>query len=772
MPETLKLSITDLVRLSCQSGDLISAGPAGPSALQGQRAHQKLQARKTAQQQSEVKLEASVERQGYSVRLGGRIDLLDEQSEPQQLIEIKSCLAPPDKLPQSQTDMHWAQLKLYGYCKLLNEPDLTRLDLSLHWINIHSDELTEETQTHERAALEQFSLAALDRYLKLHDQVQQHRLKAIATAQALAFPFDNFRSGQREMAAAVYRCIRDKERLLSEAPTGIGKTISTLFPAIKALGEGHTQQIFYLTAKNSGRQAADDTLEHMRSQGLHLSSVQLSAKQQLCHCSNGSCERDEEGHCPLTLGFFDRLPAAREQLIQRMHIDSKALDEAAHQHQLCPFELSLQLIPWVDVVICDYNYVFDPLVRLSLITENARQITLLVDEAHNLIDRARSMYSADLSRRESRIAAKAADSSPALAKQFTALARALKRISHDQKTTVALDEPPLSISRAVAKAVQEFSVALEGKPLPAELSDWFKTLYRYTVIDELFGAHHRALMSCETDDQLLRLACLNATDRLAQSFKAFHSVVCFSATLSPPDVYRSNLGLADSSKQQRLASPFLPQQLACILCDDIDTRFAARERSTPALISVIAQLYQARPGNYLVFFPSYAYLRNVLEAFVVAHPDIATRAQARNSDPDERQAFRDTFSAAGRCVGFAILGGIYSEGVDFVGDSLLGAVIAGTGLSAVSTEQRLVQADYEQQGLDGFDHAFKYPGMTRVLQAAGRVIRSESDRGVIILADRRFRQMFYRELMPPLWNMQAVHNHADISTKLDLFWNE
>ncbi|MGB0867132.1 MAG: helicase C-terminal domain-containing protein [Granulosicoccaceae bacterium] len=770
MTKTVKLSITELVRLACASGDLINTGPAGPTALQGQRAHKKLQENRPEQQQAEVKIEANFGFDGWDICLGGRVDLLDQSSTPPHLIEIKSCLAPPHKLPQSSHDQHWAQLYFYGYCHLLKHPKLSDIRLSLHWIEINQDKLTEESRELQRAELADFCEQALQRYLQLHALVQNHRQKALASAAKLEFPFDAFRPSQRNMSTAVYRCIRDRGRLISEAPTGIGKTISTLFPAIKAYGEGHSKRIFYLTAKNSGRQAADQAINQLRKSGLQICSVQLSAKQQLCHCSNGSCERTEEGHCPLTLGFFDRLPEAREELIQLRHIDTAALDAAAFKYQLCPFELSLQLIQWMDVVICDYNYVFDPLVRLTQVVENSKDISLLIDEAHNLVDRARSMYSADLSRVASLAAQKVAKPQPALAKSFASVGRAIKKATEDAESTVAEQLPPVALSRAVTKSLSAFNEALDGKPLSPELGEWFKSLYRYSVIDELFGEHHRALCSQHDKDRRVRLACLNATDKLQASFKNFHSVVCFSATLSPSRVYQTDLGLPQECLHQQLPSPFKPSQLGCFLCGDIDTRFAAREHSTPTLISIIEQVYRANPGNYLVFFPSYAYLDKTLASFTLAHGDIPVVAQGRTSDPEEREAFRQQFAQAGRLLGFAILGGVYSEGVDFVGDSLLGAIIVGTGLAAVSTEQKLIQNDYEQQGLDGFDYAFKYPGMTRVLQAAGRVIRSENDKGIVVLADRRFKQAFYRDLMPRLWHVQHIDNHRTLTNELNNFW--
>lgn len=775
MTETVQLSITELVRLACASGDLIHTGPAGPTAQQGQRAHKRHQARQPPHWQAEVAIQAEVELDGWRVQLGGRVDLMDTDAEPPELVEIKSCLAPPDLLPDSSRDQHWAQLFFYGYCHLLLHPELEHIALGLHWVNIGDDALTREERRPARDEVLAFCEQALRRYLRLHALAQRHREAALASAQTLAFPFGEFRSGQRTMATATYRCIRDGGRLLSEAPTGIGKTISVLFPAAKAFAEGHCEQVFFLTAKNSGRQAADRTLRALRDSGLDWCSVQLSAKKQLCHCSNGSCERNAEGYCPLTLGFFDRLPAAREELIGLRHIDTAALDAAAHRHQLCPFELSLQMIQWADLVICDYNYLFDPLVRLPRVLERSARVTLLIDEAHNLVDRARAMYSADLTLSASRLASRQAQE-PLLARRFDALARTLARAIAPLERTEVLEHSPETIGRAVERCLESFGEQLERKPLQAELGEWFKTLFRYKTIDELFAKHHRTLLhppgTDAADDAGARLACLNATDKLVASMASFQSVVAFSATLSPAPVYRRELGLPEDCLQQRLPSPFAPEQLGCFVCADIDTRWALRQRSEPALIRVIEQVYRARPGNYLVFFPSYRYLEDTLAAFTAAHPDIPTLAQGRDADPSERERFRQHFEQAGELLGFAILGGIYSEGVDFVGESLLGAIVVGTGLAATSTENRLIQGDYEEQGLDGFEYAFTFPGMTRVLQAAGRVIRSEHDKGIVVLADRRFTQALYRDLMPPHWRPHLLRQHALLGTELQQFWRE
>ena len=785
---TLKVSVRKLVEFSCRHGDLVHDGIAGPTAQEGQIAHKQLQAIRGEDEDAEVKVSANISMGGSILQVSGRVDLIAQQKDNPSIGEIKSCYAQADKIPQSNRDLHWAQLKIYGYCVLTDKQcTAQQVSLRLIWININTNETTVETAVYTIAELTDFAHAAAKRYIDWMTVVRLQQKKIAKSASALTFPHTQYRKGQREMAAGVYVSTRDKGTILCEAPTGIGKTISTLFPAAKAIGEGLIDSVVYLTAKTSGRQSANQALQQLASHGLFVSSITITAKKTTCHCTNGTCERDDNGRCPLTIGFFDRLPEARQALIGSGVISPQDIDNAAHQYQLCPFELTLQMLPWVTVAICDYNYVFDPLVRLTHFTERSRRRLLLVDEAHNLIDRARSMYSAKLNKHQLKDAAtESAVSSPYLAKAFKRLAGSIDRYAKQTEDAEFSEPTPVNaITRSVRHCVDALTTTVENQlPLTEVQADAAKELYRYLVIEDLFGDHHRAITTTHiakklkgqksrnkgTGQVIHQLQCLNATSMLHSSFKQFRAAVTFSATLRPQHFYRESLGLPDNTACVSLPSPFDPSQQGTYICNWINTRYNAREQSIKPIVDMVYSTCQTKPGNYQVYFPSYAFMEAVYSEFVRQYPDVPSIVQKRSSSDDDRAEYLNAFETTQHTVGFAILGGIYGEGIDYVGDKLIGTIIVGTGLASPSLQQKLIEEDYTQQGLNAFDYGSRYPGFTRVLQTAGRVIRSENDTGIVILADQRFSDPFYRQLYPEHWNITTCKTPADLQQSLNVFW--
>jgi DNA excision repair protein ERCC-2 len=846
MTRKLTLSVRDLVAFACRSGDL-AAGPRGPSSTEGIRAHQRWQRKRGASYRAEVTVKAtftvsSIDQpilDDYEVTLQGRIDLLCETGPLPLVEEIKSCYFAPEHLPEAQKALHWAQLNVYGYLYLHNRqlaadalaagdqkvspgkrlspaetvssgkqaslddqllPDsntvpgddasATQLTLCMTWYSIPQDRGYEEKRSANLAELQQFTNEALQRYVDWQQQVDAQQRASQMTAQALAFPFPAFRAGQRAMAAQIYRTLRDRNALLCEAPTGIGKTISALFPAIKALGQDHLDQILYLTAKNSGRQTATQTLVAMTEQGLDISYLVIQAKKHACHCSNGSCSRDEQGVCPRCPGFFDRLPEARKALLQKRHMDSATIDAIAHQYQLCPFELSLQMLPWSTVVICDYNYAFDPLVALSGFRDKRLRCAVLVDEAHNLIDRSRQMYSARLERHQLRRCASLGESAhPALARGLKAIDRALGRwhqqctknsrllagAARGQQEAYVNHELPVTVVKAVQRFAEiQASQPADSPPYPVELADYLRDIHRFNTIADRFEVHHRTLSrqrpQGRTSNIELDLQCLNASAYLADSYQDFHAIALFSATLRPLDFYRRALGLDQQCASLALPSPFLPEQQATLVCSDIDTRYRQREQAIPGIVELIECVFSSKPGNYLLFFASYRFMVQVADAVTERYPALDILVQQRQADEPLRASFLASFSAHSKTLGFAIMGGVFGEGVDYLGDKLIGAMVVGTGLPGIDTKQELIRQDYQDSGLNGFDFAYRFPGLSRVLQAAGRVIRSESDRGVVVLVDQRFATPAYRKLMPAHWQLQYCDGPASVTTTLRAFW--
>ncbi|MCK7598165.1 ATP-dependent DNA helicase [Microbulbifer sp. CAU 1566] len=804
----LEVSVGELVAFACRSGDLVAEVSGGPTALEGIRAHQRLQKKRPKGSEAEYRLQVELEQDGQTVVLNGRVDILHPQSDlhrPVQLDEIKTTYVPPQKLAESARGLHWAQLKVYGFCYGLQQ----QFDgddcvvLQMLWHNLKEKKTYPESREFLWRELESFARGALTEYLQWHRRWQNHRQRVRNSARDLEFPFAEYRTGQRTLAVGAYRCLRDGGELVAEAPTGIGKTVSTLFPAIKALGETPLDQLVYLTAKNSGRQVVRETAARLHTQGLTLSVLELQARDKTCACSLGLCSRDDEGICPRTRGFFDRLPEARLSLLGRPLLTPEVIAEVADRLQLCPFELSLQMLPWADLVVCDFNYVFDPLVQMQSLRDARRQRALLIDEAHNLSDRARGMFSAKLTRSDSRRAAAACKGShPTLQRAIQSLVRALDRwvvdlqesgqdsglgaaqARNEEKSGLWItsldDGAPQAVSAEVQKLLLVVSQLREQSQSPPEaIADWLKAVFRYQAVEQLAAEQHRCITRMQKSanpesrwrEQEVELLCLNAADYLQQAYKQFHGVIAFSATLRPPGYTYQQLGLQADSPYLSLPSPFDAGQMGLFLCPFVDTRYRARDQASDALVDMIARTFRSRPGNYLVFFPSYRFLQQVADRFAVQFPEIALVQQTSGSSDQQRSAFLQHFQDGHRSLGFAIMGGIFGEGVDYVGEQLVGTIVVGVGLPQVNEEQELLRAAWDRRGENGFDIAYRYPGLTRVLQTAGRVIRTETDRGVVILADYRFADPFYRALYPQHWHPQTCDNGDTLSTALDRFWH-
>lgn len=786
----LKVSVTALADFSCRVGDLELSGAIGPTAKQGMKAHQRIQSQRTTD--SEVRLSTDLTIQDVFVTLSGRVDLLDASNH--RISEIKTTLVPADRLSPSKLALQWAQITLYGYCYVKNlqekgndllEPGV---ELELIHANIRAETETSSTQYKTASELEAFSVDALVRYVEWHKILWAWQERTRASASALNFPYPHYRDGQRDMAAAIFRSTRDGESLLCEAPTGTGKTLSSLFPVVKAIGEGCVKHAVYLTAKTSGRETAMGAVRTLEKAGLEITSVMLRSKAPTCFCSNGRCERDEQNTCPMTIGFFDRLPAAREEAIAKGVIDGECLDDIAWQHQICPFEFALQLLPWVSLSVADFNYVFDPLVRIGRFSESRRDTALLVDEAHNLVDRARGMHSGTLNRFELLQAHKLiVRSHPILAKKIKTLTNGLLRIGQSgldspaqnnsrRNEAISVDaEVPKKLVQKASDVVSAYTEATDqSPPLPESLFEIFKMACRFIAIAEIYNDQHRTVIQVEQSKKqtqvIVNLKCLDAARYLQPQYKIFKSTVVFSATLRPAPFYRDALGLHEDTQQLVLGSPFSTDQVKHNVVGYINTRYQHRKASTPELVSLLASLVKAKPGNYMVFFPSYAYLEQVLSEFSKVYPQIETWQQSRDADIEERARLLAELAAPGTRLGFAIMGGVFGEGVDYVGDLLIGVALVGVGLPGIGVEQDLIAECYKAQGLDGFDYAYRYPGFTKVLQTAGRVIRNETDRGVVLLVDDRFNQSFYKNLYPAHWCVESSNSIEEVEQSMKLFW--
>ena len=767
MADKLKLGVRELVEFCCRDGDLGYDDAPGIRALDGLQTHQKIQRRYRDTAEAEVALKWLRKIDGCEIELGGRLDLLFAAESPPRIEEIKTvhALSPGDDLQS----LPWAQLKCYGAAYAC-ENGLDEISLSLNRVNLFSREEHRQVEIHKRDELEAFVDDILRQYLRWHELVRSRQQQVRAQAREMTFPFDEFRQQQRFFAAEVYRAVVRQQRLTVEAPTGSGKTISTLFPALKAIGEDQCDQVIYLSAKVSGQQQAVDALERMQTE---LSYVVIQAKARSCPCNTDENEIDDDGRCLRCIGFFRRLQPAREKLLELRRLDVARIQAVAAEFELCPFELTLQMLPWVEAVICDFNYVFDPLVQLSYFQTSPRRKLLLIDELHNLVDRARGMYSASLSRRQIKRALSAGNSR-GIDDALKAMQRALDRDLRSQEPDVLVAEGvPSDLLRASQRFGEKIGFDIFGnKRIARETLDFSKEVFRFQSIAQLFSSHHRALASKPLHCREMRLLCLNAFEYLRQCYPLFQAVCGFSATLSPANYFSRALGLERDCKNLSLDSSFPPENLGVCLCDYIDTRYNRREAYIESICESIAACYRARPGNYLVFFSSYHFMQQVHECFVAGFAAIRTRLQQRDFDEAEQRDFLAGFFESDRCMGFAIMGGRFAEGIDYRGNALIGAIVVGVGLPQANLEQQLIQQDFESLELDGFDYAFRYPGLIRVMQSAGRVIRGESDRGVVVLLERRFRQPGYARFLPRHWRPRYCNSVETLEQSLAAFWHD
>ncbi len=612
--------------------------------------------------------------------------------------------------------------------------------------------------------------------------------RAPAIAQA-RFPYGEVREGQRELMETVYTTIRRHGRMYACAPTGIGKTIATLYPALRAFGEGHCEKIFYLTPKNTTGIAAADALRRLAEHGIPVRGVILTAKEAICP-RNMVCRRHET--CGLSPVAAEREDDAARALLacENPAVTAADITEVALQYRVCPYELSLRYSQYCDVVICDYNYLFDPRVALKRYFVRGGNYTFLVDEAHNLVERTREIWTKTLTTRDMQKLAEAASGIPALREA----AETFRRVMTDVVSTAteselredaeghvtgfwATEELPHEYYMGLCRLVYVFEDILSARP-PQELADRLKPIYYALrdILDRLgdYDEHFMTFMRRDGDNMQIRSVCLDPEGVVNDRLACGGSAVLFSATLSPLEYYREILGGRRGDTVLEVPSPFDPANLSVAVMDKISTRFLEREDTVKSVVRAILTCVKAKPGNYMVFCPSYHYMMCLYEAVHTAVPKLDLLVQKKDMTREEREAFLAAFDADAKraLVGFCVTGGIYSEGVDLVGKRLIGAIIVGVGLPSPSDEREAIRAYFDEKTEEGRAFAYVYPGMNRVLQAAGRVIRTAEDRGVILLIDDRFASPEYRPLIPAHWQgLKYIGDHASLAKLLERFWH-
>lgn len=772
---TISSSVRDLVEFVLRAGDLGGSGGfmRQNRALEGTRGHQSLQRQRPLGYQAEVRVSWLTETPEFILELQGRIDGVWIQAPSVLIEEIKTVDGPWSGSPDP---LHWAQAKIYAHL-YLSQNRFEECTIQLTYLELDSGHVASFRESCTASILAEFFQRVLSQYLDwMREQYHWERVRD-ASIKELVFPFRAYRAGQRSLAVAAYRTIKSGGKLFAEAPTGIGKTISVLFPAIKAMGQGEVEKIFYLTAKTVGRAVAEKTLSDLRIHGLRLRTVTITARDKICFNNGQPCDVTT---CPFAIGYYDRIKKALRAAFAEEFFTREAVERIAREHQVCPFEFSLDLSLWCDAVICDYNYAFDPSVMLKRhFAEERHDYALLVDEAHNLVDRARGMFSADLERAEiEALKSIVTPSLPALGKALSRMASRLSAISKEEgwierEGALVSKSPPQRMTKSLKQFLDEaerWLVQNKAAEFTQRLLDLYFRVLAFQRTLELYDACYVTIY--EHERGVLRLFCIDPANLLAQAAERAGSAIFFSATLSPPDYFREALGGGPTDSLLQLGSPFPREHLFVLIQEQIPTRLRARALSYDAVAGSIAAFVNAKRGNYLVYFPSYEYLNEVIVRFRTLCPDANVQAQTTGMAEDQREEFLARFqeNPPRGVVAFAVLGGIFGEGIDLVGERLIGVVVVGIGLPLICLERDLIRERCENRGRPGFEFAYSYPGMNRVLQAVGRLIRSDEDRGVVLLIDERFGKRAHQQLFPAWWNPQRVNAPEQISARVQEFW--
>lgn len=761
----MSIGVRALCAFTAREGDLDLRFTPAPSAVQGMQGHRQVQQKRQAASAS-YQVEVVLQGQWQDLHIHGRADGYEPAT--QTLEEIKTCRGDVHSIKANQRALHWAQARIYGHLLCVRD-GLTKIRLALVYFNLSTGKeyvLHEDCSAQE---LQSFFELQCQRFVDWARSEAAHRAARDAALKALQFPLGSFRAGQRDLSVAVYRQARAKDAgqcLLAQAPTGIGKTMGTIFPMLKACPDAGLDKVFFLTAKGTGHALALQAMEQvnttLQQQAYRpVRVLTLLARDKRCEHPDKACHPDS---CPLAQGFYDRLPAARQALVaQPQAWDDDMLRATARVHQICPYYLGQEMARWSDVIVGDYNYYYDSSAMLYALTESEGwKVGVLVDEAHNLVDRARAMYSAPMVQS---LLQQACQSSEGRVRRcldkLNTVWNALHR-SLSQPYSL-LDAPPQEWLDQLNTCITCIAEAQDEAPLPGShpLLEFYLAALQFTALAEQLGLH--ALVDVQLHKPLRGRQCSTISLRnvipahhLQVRHAAAQASVLFSGTLTPAQFYRDMLGLPAHTQWLEVPAPFRAEQLQVHTAGHISTRFQDRTASVPCIAAVIARQWQQRPGNYLCFFSSFAYLQQVAECVQQLHPDWPICLQQPQMDEAARAQFLAQFQPDGQLLGFAVLGGVFAEGVDLPGSRLVGAFIATLGLPQFnSVNEALCQRLQQRFGQRlGHDYSYLYPGMRKVVQAAGRVIRSEHDAGVLYLIDDRYTQPHVQALLPRWWQLK------------------
>lgn len=778
--EQVKISVRNLVEFVLRSGDIDNRrGKSGQKeAMQeGSRIHRKIQRRMGASYQSEVPLKIEIQEEKYQLIVEGRADGIIIEETGVTIDEIKGVYMDIHAL-EAPIEVHLAQAKCYAYIFALKE-ELQEVSVQMTYCNLDTEEIRRFKETFSFEEISKWFADVIKRYEKWADFQYEARIERNESIAGLEFPYP-YREGQKELAAGVYRTIRREKNLFIQAPTGTGKTITTVFPAVKAVGEKLADKIFYLTAKTITRTVAKEAFDVLRQHGYLGRVITITAKEKLCLCEEMDCN---PVHCPYAQGHYDRVNDAVFDLINKQRdITREVLIAQAEAFRVCPFEMCLDTTLWVDDIICDYNYVFDPNVYLKrFFAEGVRgDYLFLIDEAHNLVERGREMYSAVLYKED-----------------FLKVKKIMKE--YNRKCVKALEKCNghlLELKRqcenyeildnigALIFALMQLGAALEefflkdiSFPEKKEVQDFYLELRHFLNMYERVDENYVVYTEHEADGRFkLKLYCVDTAVNLQECLDKGKSTIFFSATLLPIQYYKKLLSTKEDNYAVYAKTVFSQEQRLLVIGTDVSSKYTRRNESEFAKIArYIYETAQGKRGNYMVFFPSYKMMEQVLEKFYALNlGEMDCVVQETGMREQEREEFLECFRTEreNTLVGFCVMGGIFSEGIDLKNEALIGAVIVGTGLPQVSNEREILKNYYDKRYREGFDYAFRYPGMNKVLQSAGRVIRTMEDKGVIVLLDERFLQREYLKMFPREWENYETVTVDSVREKVKKFWSD
>ena len=774
----IRISVRSLVEFILREGDIdnrVSGSMEKDAMLLGGKIHRKIQSRMGTNYTAEVPLKIQMPCDGFVLQIEGRADGVLKDDGKVLIDEIKGILRSLEHL-EAPVPVHLAQAKCYAYIYAVQN-SLKCIDVQMTYCQMETEEIRRFCQEFEFQELQTWFQDLVTQYEKWAKFEIEWRNVRNDSIRQIEFPFP-YREGQRDLVASVYRTILRKKKLFIQAPTGVGKTMATVFPAVRAMGEGLGEKIFYLTAKTIMRTVAEQAFSLLKEKGLLYKTITLTAKEKICFCEEAECNPDA---CPYAKGHFDRVNDAVFDLITHSGDWSReVLEEQAKKHMVCPFEMSLDVSNWADAVICDYNYAFDPQAHLKrFFSESGKgEYLFLIDEAHNLVERGREMYSASLYKEdllEVRKLVKAED--PKLAKGLSECNQQfleLKRECEHYQILKSVSHIALKLMNVLSK-LEDYLEECKDAEKKKRVLDFYFAVRSFLNIHDIMDENYVIFSEMMEDGRFqIKLFCVNPAVNLQNYLEQGNSTIFFSATLLPVHYYKKLLSVEKDDYAVYAHSSFPQENKFLFIGTDVSTRYTRRGESTyQRFARYIAVMAEQKKGNYMAFFPSYRFLEEVHTCFLecVDH-EVDSICQVSYMDEEQREEFLEEFEREREksLVAFCVMGGIFSEGIDLTEDKLIGAVIAGTGLPQVCTEREILKQYFNAADMDGFDYAYLYPGMNKVLQSAGRVIRTESDRGVILLLDDRFRAMRYREVFPREWQQYQLGSVKNLEQEIRTFW--